>query len=296
MNIRIANQGDFDVIRDITKNTIAEIYPHYYPQGVVEFFLSLHNDEAIKNDIDNNRVYVALSHDKIIATVTVDGNEINRLFVLTEYQKHGYGTEILNCIEKIIFQKYDVIQLHASLPGKSLYLNRGYEFAEYRKKEVDYGDWICIDIFEKRKANIRPLTKTELINSLELVWKVFCEYEAVDYPESGKQAFYQAIHSEEYLNMLTAYGAFEKDVLIGIIATRNSGTHVSLFFVDGQYQRQGVGRSLWNAMLKENTSDIITVHSSLYAKDIYKKLGFVQTSDVVDDCGIRYITMEYKKL
>ena len=58
MDIRIADQNDFDVIRHITQNTITEIYPHYYPQGVVEFFLSLHNDTAIKNDIDKNRVYL----------------------------------------------------------------------------------------------------------------------------------------------------------------------------------------------------------------------------------------------
>ena len=151
MDIRIANQNDFDVIRHITQNTIAEIYPHYYPQGVVEFFLSLHNDTAIKNDIDKNRVYVAMLDDKIVATVTIDRNEINRLFVLPKYQKYGYGTQILNLIEKDIFEKYDVIQLHAALPGKSLYLKRGYEFVEFRKKEVNYQDWICIDILEKRK-------------------------------------------------------------------------------------------------------------------------------------------------
>ena len=150
MYIRKANETEFDVIRSITVNTIATVYPHYYPKGAVEFFLGLHNDVAIKKDLADNKIYVAMIEDKIIATVTIDQNEINRFFVSADYQKHGYGSQILDEIEKTIFEKYDFIQLHASLPGKSLYLKRGYQPIEFRKKEVGHQDWICIDILEKR--------------------------------------------------------------------------------------------------------------------------------------------------
>lgn len=54
--------------------------------------------------------------------------------------------------------------------------------------------------------------------------------------------------------MLTAYGAFDDEKLIGIIATRNAGSHIALFFVDGAYHHQGIGRSLWNAILEENAA------------------------------------------
>lgn len=143
---------------------------------------------------------------------------------------------------------------------------------------------------------IRLLNKTELNNALPLVWKVFCEYEAVNYPESGKQAFREAIHSEKYLRMLTAYGAFEDDRLIGIIATRNAGSHIALFFVDGDYHHQGIGRNLWNAVLEDNTANEIRVHSSLYAVAVYKKLGFIEIADVQEDGGIQYVPMVYKNL
>ena len=105
---------------------------------------------------------------------------------------------------------------------------------------------------------IKHLNKRKLKQALSLVWKVFCEYEAKDYPESGKQAFWSAIHSEEYLDMLDAYGAFEDEELIGIIAMRNEGRHVALFFVDGAFHKRGIGRSLWNAVLENNTADTIT--------------------------------------
>ena len=130
---------------------------------------------------------------------------------------------------------------------------------------------------------IKELSIKNLNDALPLIWDVFLKYEAVNYSESGKQAFWYAIHSEEYLNMLKAYGAFEDNELIGIIATRNEGSHVALFFVDGEHHGKGIGRSLWNAVLAENTSETITVYSSLFAATIYKKLGFVQTDDVKED-------------
>ena len=59
-----------------------------------------------------------------------------------------------------------------------------------------------------------------------LVWDVFCKYEAVNYPASGKKAFGDAIRSEEYLQTLHAYGACEGKRLIRVIATRNEGNHI----------------------------------------------------------------------
>ena len=140
---------------------------------------------------------------------------------------------------------------------------------------------------------IRLLTREELDQSLDLVWKVFCEYEAVNYTEDSRQVFYDAIHSKDYLDMLTAYGAFDESGFVGIIASRNKGSHVALFFVEGGHHRQGIGRKLWEAMLENSTADIITVHSSKYACEIYKKMGFAQIGEETEDGGIVYVPMEY---
>ena len=78
---------------------------------------------------------------------------------------------------------------------------------------------------------IRQLTKQEIINALPLVWRVFNEYEAANYYALGMQAFYNAIHNESFIVQLSAYGAFDGETLIGILATRNEGSHIALFFV-----------------------------------------------------------------
>lgn len=142
---------------------------------------------------------------------------------------------------------------------------------------------------------IKELTIDEIRDALPLVWDVFCKYEAVNYPIDGKEAFYQAIHSEEYLRMLTAYGAFDEERLVGIIATRCEGTHIALFFVDGEYHRRGIGRSLFEYCVKSNTSKQITVHSSEYAVEVYSKLGFVQTMERREEGGIHFVPMKFER-
>lgn len=142
---------------------------------------------------------------------------------------------------------------------------------------------------------IEKLNRQQLEKALPLVWNVFCRYEAVNYPESGKEAFRSAISSADYLDMLSAYGAFDGERLVGIIATRSEGTHIALFFVDGEYHRQGIGRSLFDACMADNRNEKITVHSSEHAAEVYRRLGFVQTDKMQVDGGIRYIPMVYER-
>ena len=117
---------------------------------------------------------------------------------------------------------------------------------------------------------------------------MFLEYEAPDYTQEGIDEFYKSIHDENYLAMLSLYGAFSSEGLVGVIATRNSGKHIALFFVDGKYHRQGIGKQLFQAV----QTDKMTVNSSPYAVPVYSKFGFksVNTEQVVN--GIRFTPME----
>lgn len=146
-----------------------------------------------------------------------------------------------------------------------------------------------------KKINLRKLTKEEIQDALSLVIDVFNKYEAVHYPKTSKEAFCKAIYSNDYLNMLTAYGAFDEEKLIGIIATRNAGSYIALFFVHGDYQGQGIGRLLFEECLKENINKQITVNSSEYAVEIYKRLGFEQIGFLKEENGIKYIPMIFKR-
>lgn len=151
MRIRQANLQDFDTIREITVQTIHEIYPHYYPKGAVAFFLEHHNDDNIVKDIQHNQVFLCFdSEQNAVGTVTIKQNEICRLFVLPQYQGNGFGRELLDFTERMISEKYDEIQLDASFPAKAIYLKRGYSVIESNVIRAKQDDFLCYDVMGKK--------------------------------------------------------------------------------------------------------------------------------------------------
>ncbi|NLF35987.1 MAG: GNAT family N-acetyltransferase [Clostridiaceae bacterium] len=103
------------------------------------------------------------------------------------------------------------------------------------------------------------------------------------------------ISNPESIDSLEFYGAYINNEIIGVIATRNNGNHIALFFVDGRYHRQGIGRKLFQVVLEKSTGNKITVNSSPYAVEIYKKLGFIPDTDEQIKEGIRFTPMTYTK-
>ncbi|MGN1442257.1 MAG: GNAT family N-acetyltransferase [Acutalibacteraceae bacterium] len=142
---------------------------------------------------------------------------------------------------------------------------------------------------------VREVKPEERAGALALCADVFMKFEAPVYPKEGTEHFLAFLKSESEKPSLTMYAAFTDGKIIGVLATRNEGTHISLFFVDEQYHRQGAGRALFDFMLKETSPEKLTVHSSPYAANVYKKLGFTPLSGEEVQDGIRYIPMMYEK-
>ena len=147
--IRAAKETDFDSVKDITQTTIWSVYPKYYPSGAVQFFSNHHSDDRIRADIVAGILFLIEVDGTAIGTVTVADNEINRLFVLPDFQRKGYGRELMDFAEEIIRKKHDHIILDASLPAKQIYLKRGYVTAKYNMIETENGDYLCYDVMEK---------------------------------------------------------------------------------------------------------------------------------------------------
>lgn len=140
---------------------------------------------------------------------------------------------------------------------------------------------------------IRKLKNQEIPGAMRLVWEVFQEFEATDYSEEGVNTFKNVIVEQEQALTMEMYGAFESGDLLGVIATRNHGSHISLFFVKKEHHQRGIGRMLFEHILSHKDSNIITVNSSPYAVKIYRKLGFSDTAGEQVSDGIRYTPMRY---
>ena len=70
---------------------------------------------------------VLVNEDAIVGTGSFESNHIAGVYVLPSYQKRGYGSYIMDCLENEIVQKYDTAVLDASIPAACLYEHRGYK-------------------------------------------------------------------------------------------------------------------------------------------------------------------------
>ena len=151
--IRLAEMKDLESVFKITRDTISEIYFHYYAKGVVDFFLKHHSRENILSDIENGHVWLLEEGGRLIGTVSIKENAINRLFVLPEYQFRGYGSYLMDFAETKIGEKFNYIHIDSSLAAKEMYLRRGYREKKTCRIQADNGDILVYDEMEKRIDN-----------------------------------------------------------------------------------------------------------------------------------------------
>lgn len=139
--------------------------------------------------------------------------------------------------------------------------------------------------------DIRQLNKKEYGDAIELSLQVFMECGTNDFDNNGLNAFKEFIYSESLMNELAIFGVFDDNELIGIIGTKNKGQHISLFFVNPQYHRKGIGRLLFDYAYSNQTVAQITVNSSSLAVRFYENLGFTKATEEQVTNGLRYTPM-----
>ena len=140
---------------------------------------------------------------------------------------------------------------------------------------------------------IRELSENEKNDATNLAFKVFLKFEAPDYSEEGIEEFKNSIYSKDFLTTHFYIGAFEGNVLVGMIATRNNNGHVAMFFVDENMQGKGIGRKLFDKICDNNDNEFITANSSPFALPIYLHLGFQETNKEQCINGIRFTPVKY---
>ena len=123
---------------------------------------------------------------------------------------------------------------------------------------------------------------------------------APDYSQQGRDLFTQVVTADYLCSLPRRQGlTFVAKVdghMVGMCAIRD-GHHVTLFFVQPQFQGRGLGRKLFDAAMERVRRDVsgatkLEVHSSPVAVPVYQALGFSVTGPESMDDGIRYIPME----
>lgn len=147
--IELRQTEDSAMVAKIAAETIRAIYPRYYPAGAVEFLAELHSQMEVEKVKNKEEIFLAAVQSEIVGTGSIRKNEICRLFILPEYQGKGYGSRLMDILEKRIFEKYGKVHVDASFPAESMYLKRGYEIIAFEKIETINGDYFCYHTMEK---------------------------------------------------------------------------------------------------------------------------------------------------
>lgn len=100
MEIQKAKPENLKAITRVVQQTIQQVYSRYYPDGVVQFFSELHQAEHIMADMEKGCVWILQADSQIVGTGTLVENHITRVFVLPEYQGKGYGSRLMEALEK----------------------------------------------------------------------------------------------------------------------------------------------------------------------------------------------------
>lgn len=134
-----------------------------------------------------------------------------------------------------------------------------------------------------------------LTNNYDGVTHDFTRKGGIVHSQQGIDSFYKFISNQEIIDSLEFFGAFDNNTLRGVIATNDNRKHICCFFVSAAYQKQGIGKQLWEYLKENSSNDEFTVNSSPFAVPVYHKLGFVDTNTEQLTDGIRYTPMKYMR-
>ena len=229
-------------------------------------------------------------------------------FIAETYWGIGIMTEAVRQICSYVFEHTDIVRIFTepysfNTASCRVLEKAGFQFeGTMRQSVLKSGRLVDVKMYALiKRPVIRPLITEDIASAMELVWRVFAEFEAPEYSEEGIAKFMKIIDFNFIADKIKSgefrlWGAFDKDKIIGVIATKPP-LHIFLLFVDKEYHRRGIARELVQTVINDLTvihgHDSITVNSPPNVVEIYKRLGFVPTEEEQTENGMRYTPMEY---
>ncbi len=148
---------------------------------------------------------------------------------------------------------------------------------------------------------VSAVVMSQYREAVEVAVKSFEHFDASDYSSFGKASFlaYASFWCFS-LRQLKGHNSFctndQDGAINGMIELRDK-SHITMLFVLPTSARQGCGSSLIafaERFVKQQNKDCkkMTVNSSPFAFEFYKKMGYVQIKPLQDENGFLYIPME----
>jgi GNAT superfamily N-acetyltransferase len=142
----------------------------------------------------------------------------------------------------------------------------------------------------------------EVEEASELARRVFEEFVAAQQSAEGCEEAYRYASAAAFRDRhgagCVSFAAERQGRIVGVLHLRN-GSHISMLFVEGGGQRQGIGSGLvlaaeQYALSRQPPAEALTVASTPNALDAYRKMGFVSVGNEQVKKGLRFVPMQRK--
>jgi len=108
--------------------------------------------------------------------------------VLSEYRGQGVGTLLMNSLFGLLRErgyKRTSLSVQQNNPAVRFYKRLGYKTTDEKLDHAGHEDYIMV----KELYEVKPFLKESIQAAMDLVWRVFLEFEAPDYSYEGVAEF-----------------------------------------------------------------------------------------------------------
>ena len=120
-------EADLAAVKALVDHTIDVSYVDVYQPAAIAFFKEYHSRECILGDAQVGHTLVIKEEGALIATGTLLGTNVRRMFVDPTAQGRGLGQALLSSMEEYACTLgLTALDLSSSLPAYHFYLRRGY--------------------------------------------------------------------------------------------------------------------------------------------------------------------------
>jgi|DewCreStandDraft_4_1066084.scaffolds.fasta_scaffold12256_3 GNAT superfamily N-acetyltransferase len=139
--LHTATEKNLDDIRCLIHHTIIRCYPKVYPQGVVDYFLTYHNDSFILKNLSEGITLLLFAEDQPVATGYLHKNTVGGMYVHPDFQGRGYGKTVLQALLALARKKkIKKVVLDATLLAEKFYRKAGFKTIDFVYQEMPNGD------------------------------------------------------------------------------------------------------------------------------------------------------------
>lgn len=127
MKVKLFQDKDADELSKLIEKTVVESNSEDYSKKAITVLIEHFSPENIIKFSRKKDILVAIEENKIVGTITLDGNRLSAMYVSPNQQGKGIGKNLIERLEKLAKQKgLEILRVRSSVTAFEFYKKMGY--------------------------------------------------------------------------------------------------------------------------------------------------------------------------